>query len=120
MQLALRGSDGDQLISLSPQQVLARTALPGDLQAPLGSLWKLFVYAYLADQQRPEQPYVCKGQDRDEVYCCAPAKASSATARWRSPAACTSSRRGCSWMRPSGRATGRRTPRRSGCRTLGS
>ena len=72
LQLALRGSDGDQLISLSPQQVLARTALPGELQAPLGSLWKLFVYAYLVDQRRPEQPYVCKGQDRDEVYCCAP------------------------------------------------
>ncbi|MBD9485452.1 DUF2300 domain-containing protein [Pseudomonas sp. PDM14] len=72
LQLALRGSQGDQLISLSPQQVLARTALPGELQAPLGSLWKLFVYAYLVDQQRAEPPYVCKGQDRDEVYCCAP------------------------------------------------
>lgn len=43
------------------------------LTTPLGSLWKLFVYAYLSDTQHPAPPYVCKGQDvHDEVYCCTP------------------------------------------------
>lgn len=44
---------------------------------PLGSLWKLFVYAYLVDSQAQESAYVCAatntvnapGEDR---YCCEP------------------------------------------------
>ncbi|MCB6184356.1 DUF2300 domain-containing protein [Leeia sp. TBRC 13508] len=37
---------------------------------PLGSTWKLFVYAYLLDKQIPSEDYDCKGQIKDEVYCC--------------------------------------------------
>lgn len=44
---------------------------PG-LSTPLGSVWKLFVYVYLADRGLPSPEYVCGGQDREEVYCCAP------------------------------------------------
>ncbi|MES2820698.1 MAG: DUF2300 domain-containing protein [Pseudomonadota bacterium] len=72
VQLALGAGPDAQLMALNRTQVLSRGALPTDLQAPLGSLWKLFVYAYLVDNQRPEQGYSCKGQDREEVYCCAP------------------------------------------------
>ena len=28
---------------------------------PLGSLWKLYVYAWLEDTHQPEQPYQCRG-----------------------------------------------------------
>jgi uncharacterized protein YfaQ (DUF2300 family) len=39
--------------------------------APLGSLWKLFVYAYLADRGSPTPDYHCTGQQpTQEVYCC--------------------------------------------------
>ncbi|WP_092003750.1 DUF2300 domain-containing protein [Paraburkholderia lycopersici] len=44
--------------------------LPPALEAPLGSVWKLFVYAYLVDRQIPASDYQCDGHDRDEVYCC--------------------------------------------------
>lgn len=42
-------------------------------QVPLGSLWKLFVYAYAADQRLDSPPYRC-GTDRlaGEEYCCDP------------------------------------------------
>lgn len=41
-------------------------------QTPLGSLWKLFVYIWLRDQAPLEAPYVCRGGDPEEVYCCDP------------------------------------------------
>mgnify|MGYP001608176611 CR=1 FL=1 len=37
---------------------------------PLGSLWKLVSYAGLAESGEQEPPYVCKGVDKEEVYCC--------------------------------------------------
>ncbi|NTV93975.1 MAG: DUF2300 domain-containing protein [Thiobacillus sp.] len=42
------------------------------LQTPLGSVWKLFVYVYLIDRRLDSEDYVCGGNSRDEVYCCAP------------------------------------------------
>ncbi len=42
------------------------------LRTPLGSLWKLFVHAYLLDQQIAEAGYQCSGSNREEVYCCEP------------------------------------------------
>jgi len=42
---------------------------------PLGSSWKLFVYAYLAETQASEAPYRCSAQREqgsDEGYCCDP------------------------------------------------
>ena len=48
-------------------------AIPSDAQVPLGSLWKLWVYAYLADSQDTsltEQPYSCQGNNPEEAYCC--------------------------------------------------
>lgn len=42
-------------------------------RTPLGSLWKVFVYAYLADSAREEPAYRCTGRDPgEEAYCCAP------------------------------------------------
>lgn len=70
LQLAWRTSQGDQLLQLDHQQVRARGSLPAQLDTPLGSLWKLFVYAYLVDNQRADPGYTCTGQDREEVYCC--------------------------------------------------
>lgn len=46
-------------------------ALPGSV--PLGSLWKLFVYAYLIERHWPGSDYQCTGaHPAEEVYCCAP------------------------------------------------
>lgn len=42
------------------------------LQTPLGSLWKLFVYAYIVENDLSVSPYVCKGSHPDEVFCCKP------------------------------------------------
>lgn len=70
VQLAMRTPQGDQLLRLDRQQVLAREPLPADLRTPLGSLWKLFVFAWLADTGQHESDYACKGRSREEVYCC--------------------------------------------------
>ncbi len=42
-------------------------------RTPLGSLWKLFVYAYLSGSGQSSADYVCTGKNpREEVYCCDP------------------------------------------------
>ncbi len=50
------------------------TSLP--TQVPLGSLWKLFVYAYLNDTGARESAYRCAPKQRqatsEEDYCCPP------------------------------------------------
>lgn len=70
VQLAWRTTQGYELVSLDRQRVLERRPLPADLQAPLGSLWKLFVFAWLSDTGQAEPPYACQGRSREEVYCC--------------------------------------------------
>ncbi|WP_457435816.1 DUF2300 domain-containing protein [Pseudomonas sp. TE3786] len=70
LQLAIGAPPGTQLLQLNHQSVVSRGPLPSDLSTPLGSLWKLFVYAYLVDSGKAEVGYTCKGLDRDEVYCC--------------------------------------------------
>ncbi|MFM0646535.1 DUF2300 domain-containing protein [Paraburkholderia bryophila] len=52
---------------IAPQ---AAQALPATLETPLGSVWKLFVYAYLVDRNIAAPDYTCSGGDREEVYCC--------------------------------------------------
>jgi uncharacterized protein YfaQ (DUF2300 family) len=66
----LRLGFNGELLSLSRTQVIAREPMPADFQAPLGSLWKLFVYGWLVDTGAHESPYECRGQSKDEVYCC--------------------------------------------------
>ena len=70
LRLAWKTAQGDELLHLSQAQVLSREPLPTSLQAPLGSLWKLFVYAWLADTGAQEPAYACQGQSKEEVYCC--------------------------------------------------
>ncbi|WP_248805527.1 DUF2300 domain-containing protein [Pseudomonas sp. MWU13-2100] len=72
LRLAWKTSDGYELVQLNTTQVLNREPLPADLQTPLGSLWKLFVYAWLVDTDQKEPAYDCHGQDHEEVYCCTP------------------------------------------------
>ncbi|MDR0701239.1 MAG: DUF2300 domain-containing protein, partial [Azoarcus sp.] len=55
---------------------------PHAARAPLGSLWKLFVYLWLREERRPAPDYVCTGargasaaareHRAEEAYCCAP------------------------------------------------
>lgn len=71
LQLAWRDGQGDTLLTLEENRMVSRESLPSGLSTPLGSLWKLFVYAYLETQGAQERPYHCNGSDRDEVYCCA-------------------------------------------------
>jgi len=66
----LRVAYKDQLLTLNQVQLVAREPLPASLDAPLGSLWKLFVYAWLVDTGARESAYECRGQSREEVYCC--------------------------------------------------
>ena len=53
----LRLAFKDQLLTLSPTQLLSREPLSDSLQAPLGSVWKLFVYAWLVDTGASEPAY---------------------------------------------------------------
>ena len=66
----LRVAYKGELLSLSTTQLIAREPLPSTLDAPLGSLWKLFVYAWLVDTGAREPAYECRGQSKEEVYCC--------------------------------------------------
>ena len=72
LSLAIGTADGGELLRLDRQRLVSREPLPASLQAPLGSLWKLFVYAYLLDTGQPDNGYQCRGQDKEEVYCCNP------------------------------------------------
>ncbi|QKZ06961.1 DUF2300 domain-containing protein [Pseudomonas eucalypticola] len=72
LRLAWPHGAGYELVQFSETQAVGRTPLPADLTTPLGSLWKLFVYAWLVDTDQHEPAYDCQGQDRDEVYCCTP------------------------------------------------
>lgn len=72
LSLAWQRADGSELLRLDEQRLLSREPLSANLQAPLGSLWKLFVYAYLVDTRQPDNGYQCRGQDKEEVYCCNP------------------------------------------------
>ncbi|WP_139317772.1 DUF2300 domain-containing protein [Pseudomonas sp. PA1(2017)] len=72
LSLAWQRADGSELLRLDGQRLISREPLPDTLQAPLGSLWKLFVYAYLVDTKQPDRGYQCRGQDKEEVYCCNP------------------------------------------------
>jgi uncharacterized protein YfaQ (DUF2300 family) len=67
----LRVAYKGELLSLSQTQLIKRETLPASLDAPLGSLWKLFVYAWLVDTGAREPAYECRGQSKEEVYCCA-------------------------------------------------
>ncbi len=66
----LRVAYKGELLSLSQTQLIKREPLPSSLDTPLGSLWKLFVYAWLVDTGAREPAYECRGQSKDEVYCC--------------------------------------------------
>jgi uncharacterized protein YfaQ (DUF2300 family) len=46
----------------------------GDVQTPLGSLWKLFVYTYAVDRGLAMPPYQCRGGSlaKEELFCCNP------------------------------------------------
>jgi len=72
LRLAWKTGQGSELVQLNRTQVLAREPLPATLETPLGSVWKLFVYAWLVDTGSDEPAYDCQGQSREEVYCCTP------------------------------------------------
>ena len=66
-----RLADGEaRLYRLGPGAPVA-TPLPPGLRAPLGSVWKLFVYSYLVGTDAASQDYTCRGGDPEEAYCCA-------------------------------------------------
>lgn len=66
------GNVETRALSSSPPRNDA-AALPATV--PLGSLWKLFVYAYAVERDLQEPAYVCRpgaARTRDDEYCCAP------------------------------------------------
>lgn len=64
--------EGDAVRIRSVQAAGLGAPLSQDLATPLGSVWKLFVYSYLVARQIDAPDYQCRGQNRDEVYCCEP------------------------------------------------
>jgi uncharacterized protein YfaQ (DUF2300 family) len=64
-------ADHARLQTLDAEHEIAHRALDRTTLTPLGSVWKLFVYAYLSAKQAPELPYTCTGtRAKEEVYCC--------------------------------------------------
>lgn len=65
-------SQGDEMQAWQVDSSSGRinTQNVNDLNTPLGSTWKLFVYSYLVDTQAPDAPYQCQGQNSEEKYCC--------------------------------------------------
>ncbi|VVP60209.1 hypothetical protein PS903_06043 [Pseudomonas fluorescens] len=59
-----------ELLSLSRSQLISREPLSSGLETPLGSVWKLFVYGWLVDTGAREPAYECRGQSKEEIYCC--------------------------------------------------
>lgn len=76
LRLVLMKNGALQLWQLQGNGAKEHIALPAAAAAPLGSLWKLWVYTYLADgayardQGKVEEPYTCQGNNPEEVYCC--------------------------------------------------
>lgn len=66
----LNRSNGAQLAQLTPDGHVERLPLDSSLQTPLGSIWKLFVYAYAVDRKLSDPGYTCQGSNKEEVYCC--------------------------------------------------
>ncbi len=68
----------DTRLAWWPEGDPSPTLLPanaGPPQTPLGSVWKLFVYSYLAETGATEAPYRCEAgpaRAKDEEYCCEP------------------------------------------------
>lgn len=69
LQLALRGAQHDQLYQLSSSGVTKVSALPDTLTTPLG-VYGNCMFTRLEDTHQPEQPYQCRGNSPEEVYCC--------------------------------------------------
>ncbi|TAK59680.1 MAG: DUF2300 domain-containing protein [Methylobacter sp.] len=72
LQVALlnRASNVTQFARLTADGQAERLPLERSLQTPLGSTWKLFMYAYAVDRKLPDPGYTCQGNDKEEVYCC--------------------------------------------------
>jgi len=65
------GSSPARLFIMSKTgDVASLETLNDSAETPLGSLWKLFVYIYLTDNQITLEPYRCKGIHPDEIFCC--------------------------------------------------
>ena len=72
LQIALlnRANGVAQLTWLTADGQVERLPLESRLQTPLGSIWKLFMYAYAVDRKLPDPDYACQGNNKEEVYCC--------------------------------------------------
>lgn len=72
LQVALlnRTSGVTEFVQLTADGQVERLPLERSLQTPLGSIWKLFVYAYAVDRKLPDPGYTCQGNDKEEIYCC--------------------------------------------------
>jgi uncharacterized protein YfaQ (DUF2300 family) len=53
----------------TPEGRFESRGIDAQAKTPLGSIYKLFEYAYLVETDQPETPYVCKGQDPEERFC---------------------------------------------------
>jgi uncharacterized protein YfaQ (DUF2300 family) len=70
----LRDGRVEMRVLSSDGATTAMTATSASARVPLGSLWKLFVFAWLTDTQAQEPEYVCANdaQNEEDRYCCTP------------------------------------------------
>ena len=65
---------GEEMVAVQRTSASGAKAVTQPLRTPLGSVWKLFVYGYLAGRGVEEPPYRCDAVQRqaDDEYCCDP------------------------------------------------
>jgi uncharacterized protein YfaQ (DUF2300 family) len=78
----LRVAYKGELLSLNQTQLIAREPLPSSLDTPLGSLWKLFVYAWLVDTGARSRHMNVAGSRRKRFIAVRRAAGSSVIRRW--------------------------------------
>lgn len=73
VELVFGTPDAPRALRLGAEGMGNGEEIPLPERTPLGSLWKLFVYAYLIDSTLQPADYQCTGKDRsEESYCCRP------------------------------------------------
>lgn len=63
-------NDEVKVFSIDTKNKEMTKLMKGDYKSPLGSLWKLFVYAYNKENINSSPPYTCNGILNEEIFCC--------------------------------------------------
>ena len=61
---------GEKYLYYSMARDFRRVGSKTFLKTPFGSVWKLFIYAYIKENNLNFSPYQCQGYFKEEIFCC--------------------------------------------------